>query len=194
VRYSVHDPALAGAGAAQRLEDAGLTPDKVALLDDLPHAGTVEGCILSNELLDALPVRRVRRRGERLFELLVGLNGDLFVDLESEAPRELLAYFAALALLPGDGCEAEVNLAAPLWTAKVAAALRRSGVGDRSTAGDPERSVHDRRGGAARVRRSRRRRVAGPVGPSGDTAAAVGRARPHPDEQRRLDSGRWTFE
>ena len=76
----------------------------------------------------------------------------------------------------------------------LAAALRRSGVGDRSTAGDPERSVHDRRGGAARVRRSRRRRVAGPVGPGGGTAAAVGGARPHPDEQRRLDSGRWTFE
>ncbi len=60
---------------------------------------------------------RVRRRDGQLYELRVGVGG--------RPPRRRRGgaaagrssgYFAALGLLPAEGCEAEVNLAAPAWT------------------------------------------------------------------------------
>ena len=107
------------------LERAGLPADKVALAADLPASPQVEGCILSNELLDALPFHRVRMRDGYLMEVRVDREGDRFVDLETQPRREVRDYFVALGLYPGEGCEAEVNLGALAWTGRAAAALRR---------------------------------------------------------------------
>lgn len=68
--------------------------------------------LLSNELFDSFPVYRVIVRDGALRELLVGLDADGdFVDVEA-APTtpKLNAYFNELGLLPGEGCQAEVNL------------------------------------------------------------------------------------
>jgi SAM-dependent MidA family methyltransferase len=54
-----------------------------------------EGCILANELLDNLPFRRLRRRNGRTVEVRVGTSNGSLVEVETEAPTELLA------LLPG---------------------------------------------------------------------------------------------
>lgn len=125
IRYVVQDVTLAGDDAWRRLEAAGLTPDKVEVAPPLPEGPSIEGCILSNELLDALPFRRVRTRDGHLHELLVGLRAGAFLDVEAEPRPEVVAHFQALGVAPADDCDAEVSLTASAWTSRAAAALRR---------------------------------------------------------------------
>jgi SAM-dependent MidA family methyltransferase len=107
------------------IEIAGLPEGRLQIMGELPEAGSIEGCVLSNELLDAFPVRRVRVEGGLLRELRVGLEGETLVDVAGEPSAEVSCYFENLGLLPGEGCEAEVNLEAPRWMARAAAVLRR---------------------------------------------------------------------
>jgi SAM-dependent MidA family methyltransferase len=125
VRYVIQDVTLVGNEGTRRLDDAGVPIEKVSLASSLPDSAQIEGCILSNELLDALPFRRVRVRGGHLYELMVGLVEGHLVDVEAEPRPELTAHFQSLAVLPGEGCEAEVSLTAPAWMTRAAAALKR---------------------------------------------------------------------
>lgn len=91
---------------------------------DLPDG--IEGCLLSNELLDSFPVHRVAVRDGELAEVFVGWDGARFVEeLRPPSTPEIAAYFRRLRLLPGDGCRAEVNLAAARWMRDAGRALRR---------------------------------------------------------------------
>jgi SAM-dependent MidA family methyltransferase len=87
-----------------------------------------EACVLfSNELLDALPVHRVRARGGRLVELCVGVDerGD-FVWVEREPSTPLLAaHFERAGVRLAEGQAAEVCLAADDWVARAARLVRR---------------------------------------------------------------------
>jgi SAM-dependent MidA family methyltransferase len=74
---------------------------------DIPSG--VRGCILSNELLDAMPVHRVVVENGALREIFVAADGDGFSETLRDAGADILAYFDALGLRPGDGCQAEVN-------------------------------------------------------------------------------------
>lgn len=86
----------------------------------------LEGCILSNELLDSMPVHRVAVQDGRLREVFVGWDGGRFVEqLRPPSSPAIEAYFQQLGLLPGRGCRAEVNLEALTWMQAAAAALRR---------------------------------------------------------------------
>ena len=123
--HTVQDETLTLDNASRRIESAGLPLDKVSTASALPDGSVIEGCILSNELLDALPVHRVRQQDGSLYELRVGLEGERFVDVQVEAPADVLAYFDALGLRPGEGSVAEVNLDAPIWITRAANALRR---------------------------------------------------------------------
>ncbi len=125
IRYVVQDVTLARADAWQRLERAALPEGKVEVAAELPSTSSIEGVILSNELLDALPFHRVKRRDGTLYELRVGLDAGRFVDIEATPLPVIEQYFAELGVSPAEGCEAEVNLAAPAWTRRAAAALRR---------------------------------------------------------------------
>lgn len=125
IRYVVQDVTLGGSDAHHRLEAVNLPAEKVAVAASLPDSPTIEGCILSNELLDALPFRRIRMRDGHLYELLVGIADGAFVDVEAEPRPELIAHFEALGSAPGEGCDAEVCLVAPAWMAHAAKALRR---------------------------------------------------------------------
>lgn len=69
------------------------------------------GCVVAVELLDALPVHRVRRRGGALHEVRVGVDGDALVDCEQAAEGPLSAWAKAHGAAPGDGDEAEICLA-----------------------------------------------------------------------------------
>jgi SAM-dependent MidA family methyltransferase len=123
LRYRIVEPARVLREAQERtLEDAGV--DGVAWLGAMPDG--IEGCVLSNELLDAFPVHRVVREGGVLREVHVGVDAGRFVDvLGDPSTPEIAAYFDALGLLPGERCYAEVNLDAPKWIARVAASLTR---------------------------------------------------------------------
>ncbi|HEY0545228.1 MAG TPA: SAM-dependent methyltransferase [Pyrinomonadaceae bacterium] len=84
------------------------------------------GIIFSNELLDAMPVHRVRLRDGRLFELCVGLDeADEYVWIEAEPTTQLLeTYFTDLQVRLVEGQRAEVNLAAGVWLCRAARALQ----------------------------------------------------------------------
>ena len=97
---------------------------RVSWSDALPDS--IDGCILSNELLDSMPVHRVTVQQGRLLEIFVDWDGARFV--EEAAPPSSPAieeYFHRLGLLPGEGCRAEANLGAPAWMRHAAAALAR---------------------------------------------------------------------
>jgi SAM-dependent MidA family methyltransferase len=85
------------------------------------------GLIFSNELLDALPVHRVRQRGGQLRELCVGLDDAgnfIWIEQEPTTPR-LAAYFSRLNASLAEGQIAEVNLDAEEWLADAASVLKR---------------------------------------------------------------------
>jgi len=90
--------------------------------------GGVVGCVLANELYDALPVKLVTRRDGRLHERGVGIDaatgGLCFTDAPAEDPA-LLAYAEAYGLAPVEGSVAEAGLAAQELARRVARALRR---------------------------------------------------------------------
>jgi SAM-dependent MidA family methyltransferase len=88
---------------------------------------SVVGVVLGNEVLDALPVHRVRRRGDRLVELAVGLGADDgFVEVETEPTTLALAErLTAEGVELVDGQTAEICLALDAWIAVAAAPLRQ---------------------------------------------------------------------
>lgn len=91
---------------------------------ELPES--VEGCILSNELLDSFPIHRVAVQDAELQEVYVTWDGMRFVEeLGPPSTPDLASYFQRLGLLPGEGCRAEVNLAAVEWMRAAARALVR---------------------------------------------------------------------
>ena len=86
----------------------------------------IPAVILSNELLDAFPVHRVIVREGALREVYVNYQDGKFLDLEGPLSSPALErYFEPLGLLPGEGCSAEVNLAAPQWMVEAATCMRR---------------------------------------------------------------------
>ncbi|MSQ28932.1 MAG: SAM-dependent methyltransferase [Dehalococcoidia bacterium] len=99
-----------------------------ALLDDwLARTEPVTGVIISNEFFDALPVHLVERRGKELLEWHVAAesSGALVIELRAASTPALRVHFDALGVLPGDGCRAEVCLAAPEVMAQLARRLAR---------------------------------------------------------------------
>ena len=86
----------------------------------------VEGCVLSNELLDAMPVHQVTVQGGRLRELWVTVHGEELTMVAEEPSTPLLAgRLQALDVELAEGQVAEVNLAMDAWVKDVAQALRR---------------------------------------------------------------------
>jgi len=106
----------------QSLEAEGLAGEVRWLRE--PPSG-VRGCVFANELLDAMPVHRVRVRDGRLSEIHVTWDGERFGETEMAADGRLAEYFERLSLLPGDESLAEVNSGAPLWTNSAATGIER---------------------------------------------------------------------
>ena len=109
----------------QRLDAAGLS-NKVAWrrLHDMDPG--VTGVFLSNELVDAFPVRQVVMTEAGLRETCVaGQGGELMITQEAVADSQLAAYLSdfGVELIPGQA--AEINLAARAWLRTVSACLER---------------------------------------------------------------------
>ena len=96
--------------------------DAVASIDlPLRH---LRGCIISNELLDAMPVHRVVRRGGALKEIYVGLEDEGFTEIIDEpSTSRLQQRLENLGVSLEEGQEAEVNLLLEDWMRNVAIAL-----------------------------------------------------------------------
>jgi SAM-dependent MidA family methyltransferase len=108
---------------SERLRAGGLG-DRLIELD--AHA-SFDGVVLANEVLDALPVHRVRRRGDGLHELAVDLGPEgAFVEVEIDATSRALAErLAADRIELADGQTAEMALGVDEWVATAVRPLRR---------------------------------------------------------------------
>ncbi|QWV98843.1 SAM-dependent methyltransferase [Geomonas nitrogeniifigens] len=84
------------------------------------------GCVISNELFDAMPVHLVEMTDDGLREVFVSADANGFRErLLAPSTPELEAYLRKfdVRLMPGQ--RAEINLAAPAWIASAAATLER---------------------------------------------------------------------
>ena len=86
----------------------------------------ITGCILSNELVDALPVHLVEMTGEGLQEVMVDAEEERFCErLSPPSTPEIERFFARLGITLAPGQRAEVRLAADRWIREVASSLDR---------------------------------------------------------------------
>lgn len=110
--------------ARQRETIAAATPallDRVAWLDRLPE--TFAGCVVANELLDAMPVHALAWRAEGLMERGVTVAGERFGWSERPAPDYLAQAAGALPVVAP--YESEIGLAAAGWVAEWGRRLER---------------------------------------------------------------------
>ncbi|MBI3946413.1 MAG: SAM-dependent methyltransferase [Armatimonadetes bacterium] len=110
---------------AERLARHGDRVRWVESLAAIPPA-SVTGCVLSNELLDALPVHRVRMTPDGLREIHVGLRDGEFTDVPLPlSTPEIAAFFEGVGVWPPPGADAEAGLAAAAWYRAAAERLAR---------------------------------------------------------------------
>jgi SAM-dependent MidA family methyltransferase len=103
-------------------EDALSTP-----LADEQHMPAV---ILSNELVDALPVHIVEKRGDTLYEVYVTIQDGRFAEVLAEPSSPEVAQYLDTYKIRwsdfADGWRAEINLAALQWMRQTASSLAAS--------------------------------------------------------------------
>jgi SAM-dependent MidA family methyltransferase len=86
----------------------------------------ITGCLLSNELLDALPVHLVEMTAAGLQEVMVSTaDGQFSEKLSPPSTSGIEEYLAAQGISLATGQRAEIRLAANSWITEAAAALRR---------------------------------------------------------------------
>jgi SAM-dependent MidA family methyltransferase len=84
------------------------------------------GCVLSNELVDALAVHRVVQEEGTLREIFVGWEKDGFVEVRAPLSTCALSeYFAAQGITLREGQQAEAGLEACEWIEEMGKRLRR---------------------------------------------------------------------
>ncbi len=102
---------------------------KVVWIDSMAfEKGTlmIEGCFLSNELVDAFPVHRVVLGHESLKEIYVTEDdGRLIEELGELSDPKIGSYFESMGVALQEGQRAEVNLKALDWIEKVSDCLRK---------------------------------------------------------------------
>lgn len=87
---------------------------------------TIQGCFLSNEFVDALPVHRLRVKNKVLKEIYVGYNGLNFFEIEDEVSTHLLQeYLERLPISLKEGQECEIHLYAAGWLRHISEKLRK---------------------------------------------------------------------
>ncbi len=101
--------------------------DRARVIVEPDDGRPIDGLILANEVLDALPTHRVVARNGHLRELFVGLGPDGgLADVEAEPSTPALAdRLAAESIVLADGQRAEICLTLDDWIGRAAAGLRR---------------------------------------------------------------------
>ena len=105
--------------------EAGLDGVNRVSSDGMPLKCIV-GCVLSNELLDAMPVHQVTCEGGELKELyVVSRDGELAMQADTPSTLQLAQRLSSLGVRLQEGQVAEVNLALEGWTQGAAWSLER---------------------------------------------------------------------
>jgi len=96
--------------------------ERVVWLDTLP--ASLDGVVVANEVLDALPVHLVYWRDGEIFERGVSVEGNAFVWRDQSMPSGELRT-AAERLMPGDDYLSEISLAVPALIRSIGKMLKR---------------------------------------------------------------------
>jgi SAM-dependent MidA family methyltransferase len=111
----------------QRLESIAPPAEWWDSLEEGAAGGPRDGCLLANEVLDAMPVHRVVLRDGRLREIFVAERDCEFVEREADPSRAAIAaHFESAGIRLVEGQYAEINLEAAEW---IGAAARVIGTG-----------------------------------------------------------------
>jgi SAM-dependent MidA family methyltransferase len=97
--------------------------EKVNWYDSIEDIGKINGCILSNELLDNFSVHQVVMKDE-LMEVYVNYEND-FVEVLKPAGKKLKDYFLKQQINLPYGFRTEINLEAIEWIKDIAASLKK---------------------------------------------------------------------
>jgi len=102
---------------------------KMRWFDRLTDIGPITGCFLSNELLDAFPVRLIEME-KGLREIYVSVNGqNEFTEIKKPCSHEVEKYFdefsVDIPLVMESGYRTEVNLRIKEWLREISAILER---------------------------------------------------------------------
>ncbi|MBI5073943.1 MAG: SAM-dependent methyltransferase [Nitrospirae bacterium] len=99
--------------------------DKISWISDIRDAGTIRGCIFSNELLDAFPVHLIRMEDE-LKEIYVACDSTGFTEQTGELSSGAIAhYFRDAGIELARGFTTELNLRVRDWLLDVGAVLEK---------------------------------------------------------------------
>lgn len=108
-------------GEMMRQRQKSLLPEKVNWYNSINEIGEINGCVLSNELLDNFPVHKVVMK-EQLMEVYVDFENE-FTEILKPANEELESYLSEQnIILPKDYCT-EINLAAINWIKEISGSL-----------------------------------------------------------------------
>lgn len=111
-----------------RLKREGLFDAQVLWTDysDSLFKEGINGCFLSNELVDSFPVHVVKKQGGGLREIYVTLQNGQVVEIANEpSTPELERYFHRIGIELEEGQRAEVNLKAVEWMRWVGTSLKK---------------------------------------------------------------------
>lgn len=97
--------------------------EKVHWFNNISDIPALEGCILSNEVVDNFAVHQVLMQKE-LMEVFVDYK-DGFTECLQPAPPELKDYLVQSAVRLPDGFRTEINLQATQWIRQIAEALQK---------------------------------------------------------------------
>lgn len=92
--------------------------DKVIWASDLKELDHINGCFLSNELLDAFPVRIIEMNDE-LQEIYVSVNKDNLIELKKPCSLEVREYLKEFCVKLAKGYRTEVNLKIKDWLKEI---------------------------------------------------------------------------
>ena len=93
---------------------------------ELADIQEIQGCFISNELLDAFPVHLIEKHAGELREIyVVNKDGCFSEELRPLSSHSIEEYFQSVNIEPAEGNRCEVNLAAGDWISQVAGALQR---------------------------------------------------------------------
>lgn len=89
-------------------------------------SGRIQGCFLSNEFVDALPVHRIKIKNQIPRELYVGYNGRNFFEIEDAVSTQALEeYLNASHVQLREGHVYEINLDAVKWLKHISEKLQK---------------------------------------------------------------------
>ncbi|RTY89810.1 class I SAM-dependent methyltransferase [Flavobacterium sp. GT3R68] len=97
--------------------------EKVSWHESIAEIGKINGCIISNELLDTFSIHQVIMK-EKLMEIFIDYQDD-FIEILKPADESLTNYFSELGVKLPKEFHAEINLQAIQWIKEIALSLQK---------------------------------------------------------------------